>query len=265
MRTAQEMQARASACSRRSRRRTTRQKHRLFEKLRVRARRRRSRARTSRSGASRSSPRPTTCARRRRSRSSTSCSTRARRSTAHDPAAMHEARRRLGESDRLRGDELRRARTAPTRSSSSPTGTSTATRTSSGSRRRFARPVVIDGRNLYDADKMRALGFSYARSAARRATMRVLITGAAGFLGSHLCDRFLADGHDGRRARQLHHREPRQHRAPDRATSASSSSGTTSRPTPTSPGRSTACCTSRRRRARSTISSTRSRRSRSAR
>ncbi len=26
--------------------------------------------------------------------------------------------------------------------------------------------------------------------------MRVLITGAAGFVGSHLCDRFLADGHD---------------------------------------------------------------------
>src|SRR5437660_2327382 len=26
--------------------------------------------------------------------------------------------------------------------------------------------------------------------------MRVLITGAAGFLGSHLCDRFLAQGHD---------------------------------------------------------------------
>ncbi len=26
--------------------------------------------------------------------------------------------------------------------------------------------------------------------------MRILITGAAGFLGSHLCDRFLADGHD---------------------------------------------------------------------
>jgi nucleoside-diphosphate-sugar epimerase len=25
--------------------------------------------------------------------------------------------------------------------------------------------------------------------------MRVLITGGAGFLGSHLCDRFLADGH----------------------------------------------------------------------
>lgn len=26
--------------------------------------------------------------------------------------------------------------------------------------------------------------------------MRIMITGAAGFLGSHLCDRFLADGHD---------------------------------------------------------------------
>ena len=25
--------------------------------------------------------------------------------------------------------------------------------------------------------------------------MRVLITGAAGFLGSHLCERFLAEGH----------------------------------------------------------------------
>src|SRR5439155_13152355 len=29
----------------------------------------------------------------------------------------------------------------------------------------------------------------------RRLGMRVLITGAAGFLGSHLCDRFLRDGH----------------------------------------------------------------------
>jgi dTDP-glucose 4,6-dehydratase len=29
-----------------------------------------------------------------------------------------------------------------------------------------------------------------------RGELRVLITGAAGFLGSHLCDRFLADGHE---------------------------------------------------------------------
>ena len=26
--------------------------------------------------------------------------------------------------------------------------------------------------------------------------MRILITGGAGFIGSHLCDRYLADGHD---------------------------------------------------------------------
>ncbi|HSJ87074.1 MAG TPA: NAD-dependent epimerase/dehydratase family protein, partial [Anaerolineales bacterium] len=26
--------------------------------------------------------------------------------------------------------------------------------------------------------------------------MRILITGAAGFLGSHLCDRLLAEGHE---------------------------------------------------------------------
>ena len=61
--------------------------------------------------------------------------------------------------------------------------------------------------------KMQALGFTY-RSLGRGRAVRVLITGAAGFLGSHLTDRFLADGHSRGRPRQLHHRAPRQHRAP---------------------------------------------------
>jgi hypothetical protein len=56
------------------------------------------------------------------------------------------------------------------------------------------RPIVIDGRNLYEPTKMRALGFTYSLCRAV-ALMRVLITGAAGFLGSHLTDRFLRDGH----------------------------------------------------------------------
>ena len=43
---------------------------------------------------------------------------------------------------------------------------------------------------------MRALGFTYASIGRGRHGVRVLITGAAGFLGSHLCDRFLAEGHD---------------------------------------------------------------------
>ena len=63
--------------------------------------------------------------------------------------------------------------------------------------------VIFDGRNLFDLNQMKELGFYY-ESIGRRAikhlitTMekkRVLITGAAGFLGSHLCDRFIKEGY----------------------------------------------------------------------
>jgi nucleotide sugar dehydrogenase len=94
-------------------------------------------------------------------------------------------------------------------------------------------PVIIDGRNLYRPEEMEAAGFTYhsvGRTpvvAVDRASVipkrvpkqivpftlpgvkgsaivhvkktpsnqRYLVTGAAGFLGSHLCDALLADGH----------------------------------------------------------------------
>jgi len=99
---------------------------------------------------------------------------------------------------------------------------------------RLSRPVLIDGRNLYRAEDVVRQGFSYfsiGRAAvpregelqivappplrvlpggqrSRRALpvrpvvirpsrkkMRVLLTGAAGFLGSHITDRLLGEGH----------------------------------------------------------------------
>ena len=88
---------------------------------------------------------------------------------------------------------------------------------------------------------------------------RIVVTGAAGFIGSHLSEALLDRGHSVVGIDNLLHRRHRQHRAPARprlrvhpprrhaATS-------------TSTGRSTACCTGRARRARSTTSSCRSRR-----
>jgi UDPglucose 6-dehydrogenase len=96
------------------------------------------------------------------------------------------------------------------------------------------RPLLIDGRNLYNAEEVARQGFSYfsigrcaalpegeaatpvpagrpampgsaranrptlvSSAATRRSRkkMRVLLTGAAGFLGSHLTDRLLGEGH----------------------------------------------------------------------
>ena len=113
------------------------------------------------------------------------------------------------------------------------------------------------------ADEGARLPVPRHRTAAR---LRILVTGAAGFLGSHLSDRLLAEGHRGGRDGQLHHR-------------AAATTCATSRATPnfdfvqhdvtklhrTSTGRWTGSSTSPRRPARSTISSSRSRRSRSGR
>ena len=50
------------------------------------------------------------------------------------------------------------------------------------------------------------------------ALKRVLITGGAGFLGSHLCERLLDEGHEVDLPRQLLHRQQEQHPAPARHT-----------------------------------------------
>ncbi len=60
--------------------------------------------------------------------------------------------------------------------------------------------AIFDGRNLFDFDDMKANRFSLCKYWKKNniitlAMKRVLITGAAGFLGSHLCDRFIKEGY----------------------------------------------------------------------
>ena len=133
----------------------------------------------------------------------------ARRSSAHDPVAMDEAQRRLG--DRV---DVRRRRT--TRRSTGADALVVVTDWNEYRHPDFARikaaltpPVIFDGRNLYDADADARARLHVPLDRAAGGRMRVLITGAAGFLGSHLCDRFLARRARGRRPRQLHHRAAR--------------------------------------------------------
>ena len=89
---------------------------------------------------------------------------------------------------------------------------------------------------------------------------RVLVTGGAGFLGSHLCERLLARGPRRALRRQLLHRQPAATSRTCSATRASSCCATTSRSRSTS--RSTRSTTSPARPRRSTTSSTRCRRPR---
>jgi UDPglucose 6-dehydrogenase len=79
---------------------------------------------------------------------------------AHDPAAMHETERRLG-------DRIEYAKT----NYDAVTGADALVIVTDWNEYRFPdfarvkqalrRPVVVDGRNLYDPEKMRALGFTY--------------------------------------------------------------------------------------------------------
>ncbi len=92
---------------------------------------------------------------------------------------------------------------------------------------------VVDARNLLDRAALQRRGFEYRGHRSRRAVRsigimaRVVVTGGAGFLGSHLCRRAARPRRRGRRHRQPHHRLRRQHRAPLRHRRASRSSTTT--------------------------------------
>ncbi|MFN8579844.1 MAG: nucleotide sugar dehydrogenase [Gemmatimonadaceae bacterium] len=112
--------------------------------------------------------------------------------TAHDPAAMHETKRKIGE--RIRYAETNYEALTGADALVVVTDWNEYRHPDFGRiKSTLRKAIIVDGRNLYDPDKMRALGALPVDGTG--CGMRVLITGAAGFLGSHLADRFLADGH----------------------------------------------------------------------
>ena len=143
-------------------------------------------------------------------------------------------------------DAVRRPATAPTCSSCSPSGTSSAGSTSPRSARRMARRAVVDARNLLDRGRaaprrLRLPGHRPHVTSGRR----VVVAGGAGFIGSHLCERAARPRRRGRRRRQLRHRR----RAPTSSTCVERAGFTfvehdVCRAARRSTARSTPCCTS---------------------